>query len=242
MEIRLNKFLSQRGVASRRQADCLIAEGRVSVNGQVVEELGYKIDDQKDLVKVDGKKIKKERKFVYIMLNKPPGYLVTLQDPFRRQTVRSLIPSLKDRVFPVGRLDCESQGLLLLTNDGELAFRLTHPRYEVKKTYLVEVEGEVLASEIAALEKGIFLERKRTSPAHAAILEASPKRSLLKIEIHEGRKREIRKMCETIGHDVLKLERVSFAGLTLIDLPLGKWRFLHKREIAAIKKQAGLEG
>jgi len=241
MKIRLNKYIAQRGIASRREADCLITEGRVSVNSQVVQELGTKIDVEKDSVEVDGKKVRKERELVYIKLNKPPGYLVTLRDPFQRPTIRDLIPSLKDGVFPVGRLDGESEGLLLLTNDGELAFRLTHPRYEVKKTYLVEVEGEVLPSEIAALEKGILLEGRQTAPAQAVILETGSKRSLVEIEIHEGRKREIRKMCEALGYSVLRLIRVSFAGLKLDDLGPGKWRYLRQKEIETLKKQVRLK-
>ncbi|MBM3285642.1 MAG: rRNA pseudouridine synthase, partial [Candidatus Aminicenantes bacterium] len=142
MKIRLNKFLSQAGVASRREADRLITEGRLQVNDRPVLDLGHKIDPGRDVVLLDGRRVVKPEKHVYVLLNKPSGYLVTLRDPFQRPTVRKLLPSALGRLFPVGRLDYESKGLLLLTNDGELAFRLTHPRYEVKKAYLVEMSGE----------------------------------------------------------------------------------------------------
>ncbi|MGB8951596.1 MAG: pseudouridine synthase [Candidatus Aminicenantales bacterium] len=237
----MNKFLSRQGVASRREADRLIAEGRVSVNGEVVQELGLKVDEEKDRVLVDGKTIQKEKTFIYLMLNKPPGFLVTLKDPFGRPTIRDLVPSFKAGIFPVGRLDLDSEGLLLLTNDGELAFRLTHPRYRVKKVYLVEVEGEAQAHTFSALEKGIFLEGKKTAPAKVSLRAHGPRRSLLQVEIHEGRKREIRKMCEALGHAVLSLKRVGFAGLKLQGLPVGKCRLLRPNEIERIRQQVGLE-
>jgi pseudouridine synthase len=240
MEIRLNKFLSQAGIASRREADRMIAEGRVKVNSKVVFELGHKIDDQKDKVEVDGRKVKKEQALIYLMLNKPKGYLVTLKDPIQRPTVKDLVVALKKKVIPVGRLDYDSEGLLLLTNDGELAYRLTHPRYKIRKTYLVKVRGEPNLSKLSKLEKGIFLDGKKTAPAKVLLLEGNPKKSLLKIEIHEGRKREVRRMCEFIGHRVLKLTRIGFAGLKLERLKSGKWRFLKPEEIKKLKKQVRL--
>ena len=240
MQIRLNKFLSQAGIASRREADRMIEEGRVKVNSLVIQELGYKIDDAKDKVEVDGRKIWREEGFVYLLLNKPAGYLVTLKDPFQRPTIKSLLPHLKKRVFPVGRLDSSTEGLLLLTNDGELAYRLTHPRYEVKKTYLVKVRGEPDSSSLARLRKGIFLEGKKTAPARVTLLVPTPRESLLKIEIHEGRKREIRRMFEAIDYEVLELKRIGFAGLTLNRLESGQWRFLKEREIAILKRQVGM--
>lgn len=241
MDIRLNKYLAQRGVASRREADRLIAEGRVTVDGRLVQNLGQKIDAEKSRVAVDGKKVKKGRALVYLALNKPAGFLVTLRDPLGRSTIRDLVPSLDEAVFPVGRLDLKSEGLLLLTNDGELAFRLTHPRYEIKKKYLVRVEGEVTAAKIGELEKGIFLEDRKTAPAKITVLGRDPQKSVLQIEIHEGRKREIRKMLEAVGHRVIKLKRIAFAGLRLENLPSGKWRFLKKEEVVRLKKVAGLD-
>ena len=141
MLIRLNKFLAQAGVASRREVDRMITEGKIKVNGRVIQTLGQKIDDEKDRVEVGGKIIEREEETLYLILNKPPGYLVTLKDPYKRPTIKELLPSLKQRIFPVGRLDYDSEGLLLLTNDGELAHRLAHPRYKVPKTYLVDVQG-----------------------------------------------------------------------------------------------------
>jgi 23S rRNA pseudouridine2605 synthase len=236
MQIRLNKFLSQAGVASRREADRMIEEGRVRVNNQLVEELGYKIDDEKDRVEVNGKKVTRDKELIYLVLNKPAGYLVTCKDPFQRPTIKSLLVDLEKRVFPIGRLDCQSEGLLLLTNDGELAYRLTHPRYKIKKIYLVKIKGELDSSDLDKLERGVLIDGKKTAPAKVALLASSPKKSLLKIAIHEGKKREVRKMCEVIGHEVLELKRIAFAGLKLNKLGPGKWRYLTHREIAKLKE------
>lgn len=241
MKIRLNKFLAEAGVASRRKADRLIIEGRVKVNYRVVQELGTKIDDSQDLVEVDGKIVRRRECLVYLMLNKPSGYLVSVKDPSSRPTILSLLPPLKERIFPIGRLDFESEGLLLLTNDGQLAFRLTHPRYEVKKVYLVELGGEVKASELILLERGIFVDGKRMTPDKASLIFRNPKKTILKIELHEGRKREIRRMCEAIGHRVLKLKRISFAGLKLDRLRTGQWRFLKPGEVMVLRRAAGMK-
>jgi len=240
MEIRLNKYLAQRGVASRREADRMIQEGRVAVNGRVMEDLGHKIDDGRDRVAVDGRKIKPDRELIYMMLNKPKDFLVTLADPLGRATIKDLVPSLPDGVNPVGRLDKDSEGLLLLTNDGELAYRLTHPRYEVPKIYIVCVEGRISPEEIGKLERGVHIDGGRTAPAKVKVLESRPQSSVLQIEIHEGRKREVRQMCESAGHDVVRLTRVSFAGLRLENLLNGQWRFLKKEEVHRLKRLAGL--
>jgi len=218
----------------------MIGEGRVKVNGEVVLSLGHKIDWQKDEVEVDGKRVKKPQRLIYLMLNKPAGYLVSLKDPSGRPTILELIKPLNIRVFPVGRLDFESEGLLLLTNDGEFAFRATHPRYKVKKVYLVEIKGKPEPSELERLRKGIYLEGRKTAEAKIYILRASNKRSLLRVEIHEGRKREVRRMFEVLGHPVFKLRRLKFAGLDLGNLKKGKWRYLTKEEISLIKKEVGL--
>lgn len=241
MLIRLNKFLSQAGVASRREADRIIAEGRVAVNGKAVEDLGHKIDGQKDMVEVDGKRVKREERFVYLMLNKPPGFLVSLKDPFGRPTIRNLLPPLKKRIFPVGRLDYDSQGLLLFTNDGELAYRLTHPHFKIKKVYLIKVKGEPDPSKFSKLEKGISLNGKKTAPAKIIPLSVLSKRALIRIEIYEGRKREIRRMFEAIGHRVLGLQRIKFDGLALGKLKKGQWRYLTQKEIVRLRNQSGLK-
>jgi len=240
MLIRLNKFLAQAGVASRREVDKMITEGKIKVNGQVVHVLGSKIDETKDEVEVGGKKVKREEGQVNLMLNKPPGYLVTFKDRFQRPTIKQLIPSLGKRYFPVGRLDYDSEGLLLLMNDGELAFRLTHPRFKVGKVYLVKVKGEPEPSKLSRLKKGIYLDGKKTAPAKIAIVTKSLKKTLLKIEIYEGRKREVKKMFKTVGHEVLQLKRISFGGVRLGDLKTGKWRFLTKKEIDILKKKVNL--
>lgn len=241
MQIRLNKFLAQAGVASRREVDRMIAEGKVKVNGRVIETLGTKIDDEKDRVEVEGQKVRREEGLAYLMLNKPAGYLVTLKDPFQRPTIKELLPSLKKRIFPVGRLDYDSEGLLLLTNDGELAHRLAHPRYRVWKTYLVEVQGQPDSARISRLEKGIYLEGKKTAPAKIAQLRGSSKKTWLRVEIHEGRKREVRRMFESVGHRVLHLKRIGFGNLRLGKLKTGKWRFLSQREVSNLKRNVGLE-
>ncbi len=241
MQIRLNKFLAQAGVASRREVDKMIAEGKIKVNGQVVQVLGYKIDDKKDRVEVEGRRVEREEGLVYLMLNKPPGYLVTLKDNFQRPTIQQLLPSLRERVFPVGRLDYDSSGLLLMMNDGELAYRLTHPRFKVPKAYLVKVRGEPDPSELARLEKGIYLDGKKTAPAKIAQIRSDPKKNLFKIEIYEGRKREVKRMFQAIGHKVLQLQRTNFGGLKLGSLKAGKWRYLTRKEIDTLKKLAALK-
>jgi len=240
-QIRLNKYLAQAGVASRREADRMIAEGRVAVNGEVIQALGHRIEAEIDKVEVDGVKVKKETKHYYLMLNKPPGYLVSLKDSFGRPTVRDLLPTLKGRVFPVGRLDFDSEGLLLLTNDGELAYRLAHPRFKIKKIYLVRVKGKPGSSSLHRLEKGIILDGKKTAPARINVLSSSLKESLLRVEIHEGRKREIRRLFEVIGHKVVALQRNKFGNLSLGHLKKGKWRYLTRDEIGSLRNQVRLE-
>lgn len=236
MKVRINKFLSEAGVASRRQSDRMILEGRVSVNGRIVDELGVKVDENQDVVQVDGRTVKKESRFLCVLLNKPAGYLVTLKDPFHRPTVRDLLPAGLGRIFPVGRLDFQSEGALLLTNDGELAFRLTHPRFGVRKTYVAKVRGQPDERAIRRLEKGVLVEGKKTAPAKVLLLTAHQKSSRLRIELSEGRKREVREMCRSVGHPVLELRRVAFAGLSVKPLKRGEWRHLEPAEVRRLKK------
>lgn len=238
--IRLNKFLAQAGLASRREADRMIQEGRVKLNGRVVTELGVKVDEHQDRVEVDNRPVRLPSEHVYILLNKPAGYLVTVDDPQRRKTVMELLPRLPVRVFPVGRLDAETEGLLLFTNDGELAHRLTHPRYEIKKLYEVRVKGFVEDKELARLEKGVFIDGRKTAPARARIIYRNREKSLLSLEIHEGRKHEVRKMLYALGFEVKKLRRVSFAGITVKGLRRGFWRRLKPEEVDRLKKMTGL--
>ena len=228
-------------MASRREADKLIEEGRVRINKRTVLELGSKVDDRLDIVEVDGKRVRKREEKVYLLLYKPQGTLVTQKDPFGRPTARDLLPPSLGRVFSVGRLDFESQGLLLLTTDGELAQRLSHPRYEVKKVYLAKVLGRPDKASLLRLERGIFLDGRKTAPARVRLLEQKPDCSHLQIEVHEGRKREVRRMCQSVGHPVVELKRIGFAGLTLKGLKPGGWRFLEPREVRRLKKLTGLE-
>jgi pseudouridine synthase len=228
------------GVASRREADKLIAEGRIGVNNEIVQTLGVKIDDEKDVITIDGKRIKAKDEFQYLILNKPPGYLVTLKDPLQRPTILDLIPKLKSRVFPVGRLDFDSEGLLLLTNDGELANRLMHPRYTIKKVYVVNVKNVPERSRLQTLEKGIWLDGKKTAPAKVRLLKTGSKNALIRVELTEGRKREVRKMFQAIGHPVRELKRIHFAELDLKNLKRGQWRHLTPVEISKLKKLTSL--
>jgi pseudouridine synthase len=240
MKIRLNKYLALAGIASRREADRMISEGRVSVNGKTVEMLGIQVDGEKDKVEVDGKSVKPMKSGVYVMLNKPPGYLVTAKDPFQRPTIMDLLPSMKVRIFPVGRLDFDSEGLLLLTNDGDLANRLMHPSYQVIKEYRIRVKPKPDLSTLTTLEKGISLDGKKTAPAKFRILTTTVKGTLLMAKLHEGRKRELRRMFEYTGFRVIGLKRVKLGSLHLGHLKKGKWRYLTRDEVARLKKKVRL--
>ena len=242
MEMRLNKFLAHAGVCSRREADRWIAEGRVSVNGRVVLELGEKIDPARDKVAASGKPVRGvEERQVYVLLNKPAGRVVSVKDPFGRPTVMDLLKSVPVRVYPVGRLDLDTEGALLLTNDGDLALRLTHPRYGVAKTYEARVEGDPRPEDLEKVRHGIFLEGRKTAPARVDVLRRSHRHTTLRVEIHEGRKREIRKLFEAVGYPVDRLVRIDFAGLTLDELKPGAWRYLRAAEVKRLKTLAGLD-
>jgi pseudouridine synthase len=240
MKIRLNKYLALAGVASRREADRMISEGRVSVNGETVQMMGIQVDKDKDKVAVDGKSVRPAKSDVYMMLNKPPGYLVTAKDPFQRPSIMDLFPAMKNRVFPVGRLDFDSEGLLLLTNDGDLANRLMHPSYQVIKEYRIRVKPKPDLSTLATLEKGIPLDGKKTAPAKFRVLATTVKGTLLMAKLHEGRKRELRRMFEYMGFRVISLKRVRLGSLHLGPLKKGKWRHLTREEVARLKKKVRL--
>jgi pseudouridine synthase len=237
MEMRLNKFLAHAGVCSRREADRMIVDGLVRVNGRIVQELGLKIDSSRDRVVADGRTVQAESEGpVFVLLFKPAGPVVSVKDPFGRPTVMDLLPKLAARVYPVGRLDAETDGVLLLTNDGETAHRLTHPRYGIPKVYEALVEGQAAEEDLDKVRRGLFLEGRRTAPARVRVLRRGSDWTLVGLEIHEGRKREIRKLLEAVGHRVTKLRRVAFAGLTLEGLKPGQWRFLKNREIDRLRK------
>lgn len=239
--IRLNKFIAEAGVCSRRQADLLIASGRVIVNGQKVTELGIKINPSVDIIEIDHKKLTaKNQHFVYLILNKPRGFLTTVKDPFNRPTVMDLV-NIPARVYPVGRLDQDSEGLLLFTNDGELANRLIHPRHKIKKLYSVRVNGHPSESAIARLTAGINIDGRMTLPCRVHRLSQDTHSTQFEVEIREGRKRQIRRMFQAIGHDVITLKRIQIGPIRLNGLPSGKWRYLSEYEIQAIKKEVGIQ-
>jgi 23S rRNA pseudouridine2605 synthase len=228
--VRLNKYLARAGVTSRRKADQLIEQGRVRVNGEIVTRLGTQINTREDKVEVNSVEIKPESKH-YLVLNKPPGYVVTLDDPLGRPTIKELLPNLGVRLFPVGRLDFNSEGLLLFTNDGELAHQLMHPRYNIKKVYMVRIKGLIQKRDLKTLSNGVYLDNRKTSPDELKLIKRDSDSSLLRIEIHEGRKREIRRMLQAVGYHVVKLKRIRFAGLKLGGLGKGEWRYLRPDEI-----------
>lgn len=229
-EMRLQKYLAQCNVASRRAAEQLIIDGRVRVNGKVVTELGTKVCDG-DFVEVDGSPVAIEKKKYYIMLNKPEGFVTTASDENGRSTVLDLIDDIDARVYPVGRLDINTEGLLLLSNDGDFTLKVTHPRHKLDKTYRVIVSGIPNHFEIEKLERGVYIDGKKTAPAKAKLLSADKVNALIELTIHEGRNRQVRKMMEAIGYKVLYLQRVAIGNIVLGNLPLGKWRHLNPNEV-----------
>jgi 23S rRNA pseudouridine2605 synthase len=241
MQVRLQRFLAQAGVASRRKAETLITDGRVRVNGRVVTELGTKVDPVRDEVVVGGRSLKAEEP-VYLLLNKPKGYVTTVSDPEGRPTVMELVRKADGaRVYPVGRLDFNTEGLLVLTNDGDLAHALMHPKREVRKTYEVKLQGLIAPDQLAAWQRGVVLDDgERAAPAEARILGNTGKNSWVEVTIHEGRNRQIHRMAEAIGFAVLKLQRVRYAGLELTDLKPGACRRLTLREVDELRRAAGL--
>jgi 23S rRNA pseudouridine2605 synthase len=246
MSERLQKILSTAGVASRRLSEELILQGRVSVNGKTVTELGTKADPSVDEIKVDGRRIKTEQRKRYVLLNKPRGYITSRSDPEGRPTVMELVRGVKEYIYPVGRLDYDSEGLLLLTNDGELAARLTHPRHEVEKVYEARVKGVPDERTLERLARGVPLEGRRTAPARIRASEpfvkGSGEQTIVEISIHEGRQRQVRKMFDAVGHPVVRLKRVRIGPLTDPEMPSGHWRELTPREIAALRRVAGAAG
>lgn len=237
-KFRLQKYLAHCGVASRRKAEELIKSGKVKVNGKTVTEMGI-IVDRHDRVEVDGKKASLEKDKVYIMLHKPRGYVTTVHDPEGRQTVLSLIKGVKERVYPVGRLDYDTSGLLLLTNDGDFANRMMHPRYETVKVYIATVKGYPSGDAIKKLTDGIVVDGYKTAPAKVKLLEKYTNKTKLEITIHEGRNRQIRRMCETIGHPVIRLKRIAYATLELGGLKPGEWRYITENELKQLKEKMG---
>ncbi|MCB2205629.1 rRNA pseudouridine synthase [bacterium] len=235
-ELRLNRYLSEAGVASRRKADDLIASGVVRVNGKVVTELGTKVNPQRDEVSVRGTPVYIQNQLFYLLLNKPKDCITTTSDDKGRRTVMDLVPP-EHNVYPVGRLDRNTTGALLLTNDGDLANVLMHPRFHVAKAYMVETTDFVRPQDIEALRNGVKLEDGKTSPCEAELLDG-PRGKIVALVLHEGRNRQVRRMFETLGYTVRKLDRMSYAGLTLEGIKRGAWRYLSENEVRALKNIA----
>jgi pseudouridine synthase len=248
-EQRLQKIISAAGVASRRAAEELITQGRVEVNGTTVRTLGTKADPGRDEIKVDGRRIKEQKRKRYLLLYKPRGYVTTRSDPQGRPTVMDLLKGVKEYVYPVGRLDYDSEGLLLLTNDGELAARLMHPSHEIEKVYEARVRGVPAPEDLERLARGIVLDGRRTAPARirvpdrpAKVTASGAEQTFVEIVLHEGRQRQVRRMFESIGHPVARLRRMRIGPITDEQIPIGHWRDLDEQELAKLQRAAGLHG
>ena len=235
-EERLQKFIANQGICSRRKAEEYISSGRIKVNGEVVTELGTKINPSKDIIEVDDKKISNiAGKKVYILLNKPIGYVTTTKDQFNRNTVLDLV-KVKEKVLPVGRLDMYTSGAIILSNDGDFIYKITHPKYEVEKTYNVTLKGQITDDEVENLKNGVKVIDYITGKAKVKILRIDEEKGLSRVEIiiHEGKNREVRKMCEAIGRKVLALHRTKIGNISVKDLRLGTWRYLKSNEIKSL--------
>ncbi|MFZ5632711.1 MAG: pseudouridine synthase [Bacillota bacterium] len=235
---RLQKFMARHGVASRRACEEMIAEGRVKVNGKTVTTPGTTVNPARDRVEVDGRVLGQPEKPVYILLNKPRGYISSVSDPRGRKVVIDLLDDLRERVYPVGRLDYDSEGLLLLTNDGDLTLQLTHPSHGIAKTYRVRVRGLPRPQDIDQLTAGIMLDDGMTAPARIEFIGERDGNALLEVTIREGRNRQIRRMFEKIGHGVIRLKRIKIGDLVLGDLKPGQYRKLSASEVRRLKKMA----
>lgn len=237
--MRLQKYLAHCGVASRRKSEVLIQQGLITVNGQVITEMGYKVVPGEDVVAFQGKIVTPEEHYIYIMLNKPEGIITSSDDQFNRETVIDLI-DCDYRIYPVGRLDYDTSGLILLTNDGTFANQMMHPKYKISKTYHALVKGIPTESEIKAFEKGLLIDGSYTQPAILKVLKKGSV-TLLEIVISEGRNRQVRKMCDAIGHPVQKLKRVAIGNIMLGSLAKGEWRYLSDMEINELKEESSSE-
>lgn len=234
MQIRLQKWISQSGVASRRKAEELIQSGKVAVNGIIITELGAKADTIKDVVSLDGKVCEPTQQQIYIALHKPEGVITSVTDPYNRKTVMDYLPN-DIHCYPVGRLDYDTSGLLILTNDGALAQQLTHPKNRISKTYIATVKGFPTKATLITFQNGIIIDEKPTAPCEIEIIKKLQTNTKVRIKIKEGRNRQVRKMCEAIGHDVISLKRVEVGHVKLENLPKGQWRYLSEKEVRQFK-------
>lgn len=232
-EVRLQKYIANAGICSRRNAEVLIQEGKITVNGNVVTELGTKIIPGKDIVEYEGKKVTEPEKLVYVLLNKPIGYVTTAKEQFGRPTVLDLVKNIKFHVLPVGRLDMYTSGAILLSNDGDFINKVTHPKNEITKTYNATVKGIITQEDVHKLEEGVKIEDYTSGKAKVKILKIDQEKKIsrLQITIHEGKNREVRKMCEAVGKNVIALHRAKIGDIDVKDLKLGEWRFLTENEI-----------
>ena len=235
--MRINKYIASCGVASRRKAEEIILDRRVKDNGEIVSELSINIYENKAIVEIDGKVISLSENHVYIVLNKPEGYITTVKDQFDRPSVLDLVTDIKERVYPIGRLDYETSGLLILTNDGDLTYKLTHPKHEVDKTYVALVKGQPTYEELKNFRDGLEIEDYKTAPAKIRVVDVNEEKNYSKceIKIHEGRNRQVRKMCKAINHPVLRLRRIAMGEIRLKGLKVGEYRHLTKEEIEYLK-------
>ncbi len=239
--IRLQKVLAEAGIASRRASEVLIEEGRVEVNGEVVTVQGRRVDPFHDVIRVDGSRVPPPQRHIYLALNKPRGVVSTMSDPDGRRCLSDLLPAqTKDRLFHVGRLDSDTEGLLLLTNDGDLGHRLAHPSFEVPKTYLAQVEGVVTSKTIRRLERGVTLDDGPVHPDSVRIVQKGSDRTLVRIVLHEGRNRIVRRTFDAVGHPVARLSRTAIGPVRLGNLPLGTTRRLTREELGALIDLVGL--
>lgn len=236
-EIRLQKFLAEAGVASRRKSEELILNGKIKVNGKLITELGTKVNPEKDKIEYNNKIVQIEKRKVYILLNKPIGYVTTVKDQFQRDSVLDLV-KVKERLVPVGRLDMYTSGALILTNDGDFVYKVTHPKHEITKTYTVTVRGIVNNEEVEKLRNGVVIDDYKTRPARVKILKTDEEKNIsrLEITIHEGKNRQVRKMCEAVGRNVVALHRSKIGDIGVKDLQLGTWRFLSEKEVEKLKE------
>ena len=232
--MRLQKYIAEAQIASRRKAEEMILDGRVSVNGKIITELGTKVESDSDVVRVDDKEIHICEKLVYIMLNKPEGCVTTVKDQFNRKSVMDYVSDVKERIYPVGRLDYDTSGLLIMANDGEMTYRLTHPKHNVDKTYIAHVDRKPDERDMEKFTKGIVIDGRKTAEAEIKIIKEG-KLTELEIKIREGRNRQVRKMCAAINCNVVKLKRIATGKLELGELEKGKYRYLDEKEILYLK-------
>ena len=237
-EERLQKYLANSGIASRRKAEEYILQGKVKVNGKVVTELGTKIIPEKDIIEFEGKKVNNDIKKIYVLLNKPIDYVTTVKDQFDRKTVIDIVKNAGKNLIPVGRLDMYTSGALILTNDGDFIFHVTHPKHEVEKTYTVTLRGKVTKEDVENLKQGVIIDEEyKTKPAKVRIMKIDEEKNISRLEIiiHEGKNRQVRKMCEAIGKKVIALHRSKIGNIGVKDLKIGEWRYLTKKEVESLK-------